>query len=199
LELSDTELNNLDKDKFGEWMTVMIDGIYSLVEGRLVIERRSDIRRARTAKPLPWKDEQLQEWLKCWEEKRIQGLVQRLQEGRPLRKKNFQYIVHNVHHGKWWPLVSVNLSHSLYKLLDGWLTMGWLAKPKPLSILTIDLEANSRYARANQQRRSELKRASEAGHPVARSLGLQYQPMARGHNALSPFVFGTGRRRGAVI
>ncbi|TKA54363.1 hypothetical protein B0A53_03458 [Rhodotorula sp. CCFEE 5036] len=33
LELSDTELNNLDKDKFGEWMTVMIDGIYSLVEG----------------------------------------------------------------------------------------------------------------------------------------------------------------------
>lgn len=97
----------MTKDNFREWMDTMINGIYSLAKHHLAIERRSGLRRHHTVIPLQEREKKLESWLQGWKHENIQAMINSLQGGRPLRRRNFQYIVNKMNSGKWWPLVSV--------------------------------------------------------------------------------------------
>lgn len=108
LALSDKELEQMEKGEFDEWMVTMINGIHSLAQQRLALERKTaGTRRTRTSVTLEEKEDELAAWLDSWRNADIRTMIRGLKDGRPLRRKNFQYIVNRIQRGDWWPLVSM--------------------------------------------------------------------------------------------
>lgn len=188
----------MTKDAFRKWMSTMIKGIHSLAEHQLVIESSSGVRRGYNAKPFSKKEEELKKWPALWDNEDIQTLIDRAGISRPVRKKNFKYIVNNIRHsGRWWPLVSVIRSSASTSSFNGWLTIRHCFKPAPRSILRMDL-ANHK---ARMQRARNNRPESDAeGLPLsgAHSIGSQYQPIARRLGGCPPSVFWDGPCGSAV-
>lgn len=189
----------MPEEEFDEWLQTMINGILSLAQHRLADSETGtggigpprstrETRRTGNFVPLEEKWEELAKWQESWKDPKIEALVKGLRAGRPLRQKNFQLLVDKMHSGKWWPLVS--LTHpSASTRSDGWLTVAWLVKPNAWSILRVDLEGRSQH----QQQQQQLERERTKFPPAfTQSPSPEYKPLARGHDAPSPSVFGDG-------